>query len=186
MLDALEPKAILIGQGDDDASALWEAQLARGQRPDVGFVLQALLPWPWYAETTARVASGYRQPERKSGIRLLIEHGLRLGRPVYLTGGLPPSLRARYATVPAGLAVRVLPPTDPQPSPDAIVADLERFFAKHPPPTLPPWQRQTATEHEVLRRYAAPWLAVAGALEATGRHDGAAQCIGRARRILQE
>jgi len=186
VLSDLPRGAILIGQGDDDASAFWEAQSARGQRPDVGFVLQALLPWPWYATTTALVASGYRQPEHLAGIRLLIEHSLRLGRPVYLTGALPPGLRTRYATVPAGLAVRVLPSTSTLPEPAKLEADLMRFFRAHPPPRLADWRRRNATERGLAQRNAAPWLALAGGYRSLGDADAASRCEARARDLLSQ
>ena len=184
VLDGLEPHALLLGQGDDDASAFWEAQIARGRRPDVGFVLPALLPWPWYAATTRRVASGFVQPAHLAGIRLLLEHGRRVGRPVYLTGALPAGLRTRYATVPAGLAVRVLPAGSPLPEPVALQAELEALLLRHPRAPSPDWQRRHATERAIAERYAAPWLALAGAWRSLGLGGEATKCLGRARAAL--
>ena len=179
LLASLAPGALLIGQSDLDANVVWEAQVARGIRPDVTFVMQGLLPLGWYGDQV-RQQTGYEHPEGKAGLRLLLAHALGAGRPVYVTKSLPPALQRQFAQVPEGIAWRIVPPGN-VPPPAEVESRLTTFFESRAPlPSVLPWQRLRVVERDALERYAAPWLA----LEAIHRRMGNAAAADRIRKRL--
>ncbi|MCA9539101.1 MAG: DUF2723 domain-containing protein [Myxococcales bacterium] len=175
LLEPLPAGALLIGFTDLDASAVWEAQVARGVRPDVVYVHAPLLPADWYA-ARLQTAIGYRHPPGKAGLGALIAFGLLNGRPVHAAGALPPGV----AGAPVGLTLAVLPPQTRPPPPAQVEAELLAVYLKHLPPPLPDHLAPTAVERAVAAQYRAPWAALAPVFTRVGDPDAAARCAARA------
>jgi hypothetical protein len=181
LLASLRPNAILIGQGDLEANAVWEAQVVRDVRPDARFVVEALLPAPWYARQVAGRIGGYAQPEGMAGIRLLLDyaHGRRI--PAYVSHAMPQGLVRRYPAVPEGIALRVLPPGERVPSPAEVEHEVVAFFERRQIALdRPRWLVLHEPEAIVLERYAAPFRVLEGAYAAQGDAAGAGRCRARA------
>ncbi len=178
LLDFLPPGALLVGQSDLAANAVWEAQAVRGRRPDVVFVAEPLLPAPWYAAQARAGLDGYLHPPGQAGLRLLLRHALERGRAVYVTDGLAEALRSSYQLVPEGVALRVLPSGVPAPPPAALAEQgallpvTERLAGR----LLPPWLRYDAVSRALLERYERPWASLDRAFSASGDVAAAAHC----------
>ena len=127
LLASLPEGALLVGQSDLDGNAVWEAQLVRGQRPDVTFVMAKLLPATWYA-AQVKERIGYAHPVGQAGLRLLFEHAKEQGRRVFVTQSIPEGLAGRWVGVPRGLAIEVVQAGSAMPPPAEVESALAQFY----------------------------------------------------------
>jgi len=177
LLASVEPGGILLTSTDTGTAALWEARHARGLRPDVVHVVPSLLPAPWHAAQVELATGGFKQPPRRAGIAGLVRWSLAQGRALYLdampASGLPSEVRVE----PSGVALRLVPRTQPLLPPAEVERRLADFYVRRQvDPNLPLGLSYRHSEVEALRRYAAPWQALAAAFDQLGDQAGAARC----------
>ena len=176
VLAAVGPDAILVGQSDICVTAIWEAQGARGLRPDVTFVVAQLLPAPWYAARIAEPTGGYAHPAHVAGLRLLIEHSHQINRPIYVMDALPIGLRGRYGIVPRGPVWEVRRPEARPPAPPELEQALAASYReRNVAGTLAPRRVRRVHEQMIAERYARPWRVLSGVYERVGDAPAAAR-----------
>lgn len=181
-LGSAPPKAVLLGTGDHRVFGLRYLQRVEGLRPDVICIDYALLPYPWYQAEIARLL-GDGAPlippgEGPASVRMATRL-LATGRPLHLLTTDMPAILASLPSHPAPMGIRVLPPGQVPPPPEALLIDLARAYQAldldYPRPHL-----EDGWAAEVHLRYAEPWLAIASALQQTGHPDLAQQAAQQA------
>ena len=122
VLDALQPRAILVAETDRHTFTLWYMRYAERRRPDVAVFDANLLNLAWYRANAAHVHPGVdlsatviqalgADPALSPYLVSLVE-GNWDSRPVYFTDPSP-SVQQRYQLAEEGLVHRVLGPAEP-------------------------------------------------------------------------
>ncbi|MSP93541.1 MAG: DUF2723 domain-containing protein [Myxococcales bacterium] len=172
---------LVLASEDATAAACWEAQTARGVRPDLQCVATGLLPAPWFSRALARRLAGYHHPERMAGTRLLTAWALEHERAVCYLDPPAAGLRRHFRFAHDGLCIRALPPGAPLPTLDQIEAKLVAMPAA--PVGRFDWQAPRASESVVERRRQLPWLALCAARGTARDSAGLARCAERVARL---
>lgn len=131
-IEGMPPDAIVLSEGDLYHNAFYYQQAALGQRPDLVFIDQQKLTYPWYVNQVRR-RGAFHLPE---GMRAYsadtlthVVHWLDLnlgkgGRPVVAVSVRDQSWFRDYRLVPMGLWWRALP-RDQVPAPASHAAEFE-------------------------------------------------------------
>jgi hypothetical protein len=175
--------ALILGEGDERRLALLHAQQVLGLRRDVQYVDVRLLIYPWYVAQQRRLFPRFDYQPQPGQVEVLglIRRSLGAGRPVYLASSNSPSLRSAVARYPVGPLERLLPPGQPPPTLEALLATQQRLAGaavrrgRDPDPALDPWSAG------LREPWAWTWLRLARALSATGHHDSAQRARAAAR-----
>ncbi|HEV2690273.1 MAG TPA: DUF2723 domain-containing protein [Bryobacteraceae bacterium] len=138
VLASLEPRSILIANGDEVISPVVYLQDVEGYRPDVALVVMPLLRTDWYVPQLRRqypnLTIPFAQYDGRSGtLKDFIEANP--GRPIAVVGVDPDdSLKGSYWYYHRGL-VAVVEPISKDVTIDEMMADNEKLFSRYRPPS---------------------------------------------------
>jgi Protein of unknown function (DUF2723) len=126
-LTSLPQNAVVIGAVDELDVGTHYLQIACNVRPDITYIRWSTSNWKWYA---ARLAPFHNDVTKPYPRRQFAEQAFALGRPVFIKlEAENPDLEG-LAHYPYGIVDRLLPPGEPMPSLDAVVAMNQALFAK--------------------------------------------------------
>ena len=159
----MPPRAVILGHGDTLDAATRYAQLALGERRDVGFVHWTAMQTGWYRAKIA--ATGIELPPGPAPAVALARRLFAQGRPLFVDPTHDPAgeLARVFRLVPYGFLLRVLPEGAPAPALGEVVRDNQAVFARfdldYPRPSI--HQIHAAAMNQ---RYERAWLGIAQAL----------------------
>jgi hypothetical protein len=182
MLRSMPPRAVILGHGDTIDTATRYAQLALGERRDVGYIHWSFLSADWYRDKIA--AAGVVLPPGPPSAVPLARALFAEGRPLFVDPTHPPvgELGRVFQTYPYGFLMRVLPDGAAPPSLDEVVHENQALYATfdldYPQPSV--HQIHAAAMNQ---RYARTWEMLAQALARAGDRDGAAAALASAHQL---
>jgi hypothetical protein len=177
-LAELPQRAVMVGTGDHRCFGFFYLQTVVGIRTDVVYVEAGMLHDGWYRDRIAR-ALGEPGMEVGDAAPGLIEALVHRDRPVFVTDSVDTLVAPPLATYALGTVVRVLPPGEAPPEPEALERmnlDIARAFLREPSVPKDPW----GWSGEVDATYARPWLELSRAFAAQGKQDRARVDLERA------
>jgi len=175
-LAELPPGAVMVGTGDHRCFGFFYLQTVLGVRTDVVYVEAGMLRDAWYRERIARALGVASVPDQGPA---LVEALVEKGRAVFVTDSMDLLVPPGLATYALGTVVRVLPPGEAPPDPDALEEmnlEVARAFAREVSAPRDPW----GWSGEVDATYARPWLELSRAFAAQGKQDRARVNLERA------
>jgi hypothetical protein len=168
-LAELPPDAVVVGTGDHRCFGFFYVQTVLGQRTDVVYVEAGLLHDGWYRD---RIARALGEPSVSDAAPALIAALLQRGRPVFVTDSMNVLVPPGLATYALGTVVRVLPPGEAPPDPQALETmnlAMAHSFVRERSAPADPW----GWSGDVDATYARPWIELSRAFSARGMPDQA-------------